>query len=65
MPDAPDTQPLPGVTAETATLRRYLPDALALANPIRDTVLDALPGHQVAHFACHGYADWEDPQAAA
>ena len=62
--DAPGTQPLPGVTAETATLRRFLPHALVLADPTRDTVLDALPGHQVAHFACHGYADWEEPASS-
>lgn len=25
-------------------------------------VLDALPGHAVAHFACHGLSDWTSPQ---
>ena len=64
VPDAPDTPPLPGVTAETETLGRYLPDSLPLADPIRNTVLAALPGHHVAHFACHGYADWNDPASS-
>jgi CHAT domain-containing protein len=64
VPDAPDTPPLPGVTAETTTLTRLLPDVLVLANPTRDTVLAALPTHQVAHFACHGYADWNDPASS-
>jgi CHAT domain-containing protein len=64
VPDAPGTPPLPGVAAETATLTRLLPDALVLANPTRDTVLAALPAHQVAHFACHGYADWNDPASS-
>jgi len=26
-----------------------------------DNVLAALPGHRVAHFACHGISDWDDP----
>jgi CHAT domain-containing protein len=64
VPDAPDTPPLPGVTAEITTLTRLLPDALVLANPARDTVLAALPSHQVAHFACHGYGDWNDPASS-
>jgi CHAT domain-containing protein len=61
---APDTLPLPGVTAETMAVRQFLPDALVLADPTRDTVLAALPGHQVAHFACHGHADWNDPASS-
>jgi CHAT domain-containing protein len=26
--------------------------------------LAALPGRRVAHFACHGYADWTNPAAS-
>jgi hypothetical protein len=64
VPDAPDTRPLPGVSAETTTLTRLLPDALVLTNPTRDTVLAALPDHPVAHFACHGSADVNDPTSS-
>jgi CHAT domain-containing protein len=27
-------------------------------------VLAALPDHSVAHFACHGLSDWDDPGAS-
>jgi tetratricopeptide (TPR) repeat protein len=64
VPDAPGTPLLSGVAAETKTLRRLLPGALVLASPTRDTVLAALPDHQVAHFACHGSADWNDPASS-
>jgi hypothetical protein len=64
VPDAPGTPPLPGITAETETVTRLVPDALVLANPTRDTVLAALPDHQVAHFSCHGYADWDNPASS-
>ena len=64
VPDAPNTSPLPGVTAETEALRRFLPNALVLASPTRDAVLAALPDHQVAHFACHGNVNMNDPSSS-
>ena len=35
-----------------------------LPHPTRNAVLAALPGHPIAHFACHGYADWTNPAAS-
>ncbi|MEU9204834.1 CHAT domain-containing protein [Streptomyces sp. NPDC048332] len=59
--DAPGTPPLPGVRAEAAAITSLIPDARLLATPTRETVLDALPSHGIAHFSCHGEADWTDP----
>ena len=64
VPDAPDALPLPGVAAEAGALAGLIPGARVLPHPTRDTVLAALPGHPVAHFACHGYADWDNPAAS-
>lgn len=61
VPDAPGTLALPGVTLEAGTLNSLIPDAHLLPDPTRHTVLNALPAHPVAHFACHGYADWTNP----
>ena len=52
VPDAPGPPPLDGVTAEADALADLIPGAHLLARPTRDTVLEALPGHPVAHFAC-------------
>ena len=35
-----------------------------LTHPTRGTVLAALPSHRVAHFACHGYVNWDNPAAS-
>ncbi|MER7693828.1 CHAT domain-containing protein [Streptomyces sp. NPDC097610] len=59
--DAPGSVPLPGVRSETRALTHLIPDAHLLDPATRATVLRALPGHRVAHFSCHGYADWNDP----
>ncbi|MBX7554253.1 CHAT domain-containing protein [Streptomyces sp. tea 10] len=59
--DTPGTVPLPGVRSETRALTRLIPDAHLLDPASRATVLRALPGHRVAHFSCHGHADWNDP----
>jgi tetratricopeptide (TPR) repeat protein len=64
VPDAPDTQLLPGADAEADDLSRQVPGAQVLADPTHDSVLAALPRHAVAHFACHGYADMADPNAS-
>ena len=64
VPDAPGIPPLPGVTAEASELAGLIPGAQVLSRPTRDTVLAALPGRPVAHFACHGYADWTSPAAS-
>jgi tetratricopeptide (TPR) repeat protein len=60
VPDLPGAE-LPGVTAETNAIITLIPDAFTLSRPTRATVLDVLPTHRIAHFSCHGYADWEQP----
>ncbi|MEZ0112894.1 tetratricopeptide (TPR) repeat protein [Catenulispora sp. EB89] len=60
VPDTPGAR-LPGVVTETQALLRMVPDARPLLRPSRAGVLDALPGYQIAHFACHGHADRTDP----
>ena len=64
VPDAPGAPSLPGVTAETNALAELIPGAHVLSHPTRDTVLAALPSYLIAHFACHGYADWSNPAAS-
>jgi CHAT domain-containing protein len=64
VPDAPGTPPLPGATAEANALAALIPGAHLLTHPTRGTVLAALPSHRVAHFACHGYVDWDNPAAS-
>ena len=64
VPDAPGASPLPGAAAEASALEDLIPGARLLPRPTRDSVLAALPGHTVAHFACHGYADWANPAAS-
>ena len=64
VPDAPATRPLPGVAAEAQPLTRLIPGARPLERPTRERVLAALPSHGVAHFSCHGYANWDDPGAS-
>lgn len=65
VPDAPDVAPLPGATEEAASLRRLVPAATVLPSPggttTHDGVTAALTTHDVAHFACHGFADLDNP----
>jgi tetratricopeptide (TPR) repeat protein len=56
--------PLPGAAAEARDLAALIPGAHVLTHPTHDEVLDALPHHAVAHFACHGQTDWNDPSAS-
>jgi tetratricopeptide (TPR) repeat protein len=64
VPDAPGAPPLPGARDEARSLAELFPAAVVLPRPTRDTVLAALPGHPIAHFACHGESDWDDPAAS-
>lgn len=61
VPDAPGMIKLEGVAAEADAITSLIPDANRLDRPGRDDVLAMLPTHPVAHFACHGLADWSDP----
>ena len=63
-PAAPGAPSLDGVTGEADVLAALIPGAQLLADPTPARVLDRLPSYRVAHFACHGYADWADPAAS-
>lgn len=64
VPDAPGQSPLPGARREAQQLAAVVPRSRLLASPTRQSVLAALPGNLVAHFACHGIADMANPQAS-
>lgn len=59
-PDVPDQEPLDGVEVELEELTELLPAAACLPEPDRQSVLDALPDHLIAHFACHAVVDLVD-----
>ncbi|MET8206229.1 CHAT domain-containing protein [Streptomyces sp. NPDC005373] len=61
VPEAPGTGPLPGAAAEAALLGKLVPGANILLSPTRTSVLATLPGHPVAHFACHSEPHQADP----
>lgn len=68
VPDAPNAPPLLGVNLEATELTQLIPTATTLPShggeATHDTVLAALPAYEVAHFACHGLADWGDPTSS-
>jgi CHAT domain-containing protein len=66
MPDTPGSQPLREVRKEIEQLTRLLPDARLLQGPdaTYDSVIEALPRHRVAHFACHCHSDSYAPGAS-
>jgi hypothetical protein len=55
---------LPGAAREAAAIAALVPGSETLAHPRRADVLAALPRHRMAHFACHGVADWTNPAAS-
>jgi CHAT domain-containing protein/tetratricopeptide (TPR) repeat protein len=61
--DTPGARGMPGVHSEVRNLTRLLPGAVVLEGQEAtcDAVMDALPRHGVAHFACHGLSNWNDP----
>ena len=61
VPDAPGASRLPGVEAEADAITALVPQALRPDHPVRADVLKALPTHPVAHLACHGLADLNNP----
>jgi tetratricopeptide (TPR) repeat protein len=64
MPATPGLPDLRNVPDETELLADILPAPLVLTEPDRDRVLADLPGRAVAHFACHGSYDIDDPAAS-
>jgi tetratricopeptide (TPR) repeat protein len=64
MPATPGQRDLLNVPAEADLLAGILPGPRTLTEPDRDQVLAALPGHDVAHFACHGSYDPDTPTAS-
>jgi tetratricopeptide (TPR) repeat protein len=63
MPATPGLPDLRNVAVEAELLAGILPDPLVLTEPDRDRVLADLPGRAIAHFACHGGYDLDDPAA--
>ncbi|OBT42428.1 hypothetical protein VE00_05996 [Pseudogymnoascus sp. WSF 3629] len=65
MPETPDNEPLPGVSKEISIVQGILEDCniktKVLESPNRDDVLPCLASCEVAHFACHGIVDDNDP----
>jgi tetratricopeptide (TPR) repeat protein len=59
-PEVPELRPLDGVEAEVEQVTELVPTAACLPDPSRRAVLDALPEHQIAHFACHAVVDLVD-----
>jgi hypothetical protein len=63
-PAAAGAPSLDGVTREAGVLTHLIPGARLLAGPTREKILRRLPRYPLAHFACHGFADWADPAAS-
>ncbi|WP_433364941.1 CHAT domain-containing protein [Streptosporangium sp. CA-115845] len=67
MPETPGTlvSALPGAGSEARRLTELLPGSLLLVGPAadHDSVLAALPRHRIAHLACHGLSDTNNPAA--
>lgn len=61
VPSAPDMPPLPGASLEADAIAGLFPRTVRLERPTAKAVLAALPGHPVAHFACHGSMDPDEP----
>jgi CHAT domain-containing protein len=66
MPRTPEAAALPGVIDEVAAIRRIAGKVTLLegADATSARVRNAMPQHSVAHFACHGLSDWEDPDSS-
>jgi CHAT domain/Tetratricopeptide repeat len=63
MPTTAGARDLPGVTTECTLLQRFLPGATIMTGEAATygSVLAALPEHSIAHFACHGLSDRDEP----
>ncbi|MBE8470525.1 CHAT domain-containing protein [Streptomyces justiciae] len=63
MSKTPGAGPLPGARLEAERLTELAPQPTVLSGPgaTREAVLRELPGHTVAHFACHAVTDPRSP----
>jgi len=63
-PQTVNASPLPSSHAEVTAIISHFPSPQILEHEkaTRIAVLQSLPGAQVAHFSCHGGADWNDPE---
>jgi hypothetical protein len=67
LPQTPGCPDLPGAADELAllaTLFGHATDVLTGPQATRSAVLSALPGHAIAHFACHARADIARPSGS-
>jgi tetratricopeptide (TPR) repeat protein len=64
VPDAPECPRLESADLEADTVRAHIPDATFLPLSNRDSVINALQRHGIAHLACHAVADWSDPASS-
>ena len=64
VPDAPGVPPLAGAASEAKRLDSLIPGARILSRPTREALLGVIPENGVAHFACHGQANWDDAAAS-
>ncbi|WP_367138360.1 CHAT domain-containing protein [Saccharothrix sp. HUAS TT1] len=65
MPTTPGYSNLPGVRDEAAAVARLFPRTKVLTDTeaVRAAVLDALPRHDVVHFACHAVSAADGTEA--
>jgi CHAT domain-containing protein len=63
LPQVDGEAELPAVRDEISSLGRLLPGRTLLegVGANKSAVLDALPAHAIAHFACHSLSDADDP----
>ncbi|KAF8418365.1 hypothetical protein BGX38DRAFT_690837 [Terfezia claveryi] len=57
MPTMPGAAPLSGVTQEADNIKQSLRNFSTVETfeqPTAKSILQALPGYRIAHFACHG-----------
>ena len=68
VPDAPECPPLNAADREVRAVREFVPRVTLLPEngtwTSRESVIDALRSHHVAHLVCHAVADWTDPASS-
>jgi hypothetical protein len=66
MPETRQVSALPAVQIEAKRVAELLPGSLTLSGPqaTRDAVMAGLPHHRIAHLACHGLSDQNDPASS-